>query len=56
MIQQVNLYTDELRPRKERLQAGMAVGILVVGVVLVCVRGWFPDLREFGDGKQGLTP
>ncbi|MTJ00284.1 MAG: PilN domain-containing protein [Marinobacter adhaerens] len=35
MIQQVNLYTDELRPRKERLQAGMAVGILVVGVVLV---------------------
>ena len=35
MIQQVNLYTDELRPRKERLQAGMAIGILVVGVVLV---------------------
>ncbi len=41
MIQQVNLYTDELRPRKERLQAGMAVGILVVGVVLVaCVAGF----------------
>ena len=41
MIQQVNLYTDELRPRKERLQAGMAVGVLVVGLVLVaCVAGF----------------
>ncbi|WP_296933331.1 PilN domain-containing protein [uncultured Marinobacter sp.] len=35
MIQQVNLYTDELRPRKERLQAGTAVGVLIVGLVLV---------------------
>ena len=29
MIQQVNLYTDELRPSKERLQAGTAVGVLL---------------------------
>jgi len=35
MIQQVNLYTDELRPRKEKLQAGTAISILVVGLVLV---------------------
>jgi MSHA biogenesis protein MshI len=42
MIQQVNLYTDELRPRKEKLQAGTAIGILVFGLVLVaCVAGFF---------------
>jgi MSHA biogenesis protein MshI len=35
MIQQVNLYTDELRPTKERLQAGTAIGVLLVGLVLV---------------------
>lgn len=35
MIQQVNLYTDELRPRKERLQAGTAVGVLAMGLVFV---------------------
>lgn len=42
MIQQVNLYTEELRPRREILQAGTAVGILVFGLVLVvCVAGYF---------------
>lgn len=35
MIQQVNLYTDELRPRKEKLQAGTALGILVFGLVML---------------------
>jgi MSHA biogenesis protein MshI len=41
MIQQVNLYTDELRPRKESLQAGTAVGVLFVGVlVLACLAGF----------------
>lgn len=35
MNQQVNLYTDELRPRKEKLQAGTAISSLVVGLVLV---------------------
>lgn len=35
MIQQVNLYTDELRPSKERLQAGTAVGVLLLGLLLV---------------------
>lgn len=30
--QQVNLYTEELRPKKETLQAGMAVGILAVAL------------------------
>jgi MSHA biogenesis protein MshI len=41
MIQQVNLYTHELRPRKERLQAGTAVGVLIIGLVLVaCVAGF----------------
>jgi len=41
MIQQVNLYTDELRPRKENLQAGTAVGVLILALVLVaCVAGF----------------
>ncbi|WP_373001539.1 PilN domain-containing protein [Marinobacter sp.] len=35
MIQQVNLYTEELRPRRERLQAGTALGILVLGLIMV---------------------
>ena len=34
MIQQVNLYTDELRPRKEKLQARMALSILALALVL----------------------
>lgn len=35
MIQQVNLYTQELRPRKERLQAGAVLGILALGLIIV---------------------
>ena len=35
--QQINLYTDDLRPRKERLQAGGAVGLL--GLALVILAG-----------------
>jgi MSHA biogenesis protein MshI len=35
MIQRVNLYTQELRPRKERLQAGAALGILALGLASV---------------------
>ncbi|MCL7945997.1 PilN domain-containing protein [Marinobacter sp. ATCH36] len=36
-IQQVNLYTDELRPRREKLQAGMALSVLVLALVVVVV-------------------
>ncbi|MCC4285920.1 PilN domain-containing protein [Marinobacter salarius] len=35
MIQQVNLYTDELRPRKEKLQARMALSILALALVVI---------------------
>lgn len=35
MIQQVNLYTQELRPKKERLQASTGVLILALGLVFV---------------------
>lgn len=37
MIQQVNLYTDELRPHKEKLQAGTALSVLVLVLVVVAV-------------------
>lgn len=52
MIQQVNLYTDELRPRKERLQAVTAVAVLVFGLVLVaCVAGYFAYQNSVMDNK-----
>ncbi|MEC7378215.1 MAG: PilN domain-containing protein [Pseudomonadota bacterium] len=35
MIQRVNLYTEELRPRKEKLQAGTALAIVGVGLLLI---------------------
>lgn len=35
MIQRVNLFTEDLRPRKERLQAGTALAIVGVGLLLV---------------------
>ncbi|MEE3117033.1 MAG: fimbrial assembly protein, partial [Pseudomonadota bacterium] len=37
MIQQVNLYTQELRPRKERLQAGTLAGLVVLALLAVAV-------------------
>lgn len=37
MIQKVNLYTEELRPRKEKLQAGTALAVLVLAVLVVLV-------------------
>jgi len=37
MIQQVNLYTDELRPRREKLQAGAALSVLALALVVVIV-------------------
>ncbi len=36
-MQEVNLYTQELRPRKERLQAGMLVSLVLVLVVGLAV-------------------
>lgn len=37
MSQQVNLYTDELRPRKERLQARMALLVLALALIVIFV-------------------
>lgn len=35
--QQVNLYTDELRPRKEKLQAGVALSLVVLALAGIAV-------------------
>jgi MSHA biogenesis protein MshI len=37
IIQQVNLYTDELRPRREKWQAGAALSALALALALVVV-------------------
>lgn len=37
IIQQVNLYTDELRPRRGKLQAGVALSVLALALVVVVV-------------------
>ena len=37
MIQQVNLYTQELRPQKERLQAGTLAGLVMLALLAVAV-------------------
>ncbi|MBW4936507.1 PilN domain-containing protein [Marinobacter sp. F4206] len=39
MNQQVNLYVQELRPRKEKLQAGMLLGLVAVLVMGLIVTG-----------------
>ncbi len=36
-VQQVNLYTDELRPRRERLQAGAALAVLIFALFVIAV-------------------
>ncbi|MDF0751297.1 PilN domain-containing protein [Marinobacter sp. 71-i] len=46
MIQQVNLYTDELRPRKEQLQARAALVVLVLALVVVGVAAGVARYRE----------
>lgn len=35
IVQQVNLYTDELRPRREKLQAGAALAVLVFALFVI---------------------
>ena len=37
IVQQVNLYTDDLRPRQGKLQAGTALSVLVLGLVAFVV-------------------
>jgi MSHA biogenesis protein MshI len=37
MTQQVNLYTPELRPEKKRMQAGMALGLAVLVILILLV-------------------
>ncbi len=46
IIQQVNLYTDELRPRREKLQAGMALSILAFALVVVAVAAGIARFQE----------
>lgn len=46
MIQQVNLYTDELRPRKEKLRATMAFSILVLSLAVIAGSAGFVRFQE----------
>lgn len=51
MIQQVNLYTDELRPTKEPLQARAAGGLLIVLLVFLILAGGFAHW-ESGNARE----
>ncbi|MFN2360270.1 MAG: PilN domain-containing protein [Marinobacter sp.] len=44
--QQVNLYTDDLRPRKEKLQAGVAMAALVLALVVIAVAAGVTRYQE----------
>ncbi|WP_341581309.1 PilN domain-containing protein [Marinobacter metalliresistant] len=55
MIQQVNLYTLELRPSQERLQAGGALAVLALGVVLVALLAGVVGYQNAGMAKQAAT-
>lgn len=52
MIQQVNLYTEELRPRKERLQASTAVALLALGLVFILVAAGVVRYQKAGLSDQ----
>lgn len=45
-IQQVNLYTDELRPRREKLQARMVLSVLVLALVVIGVAAGIVRYQE----------
>lgn len=46
MIQQVNLYTHELRPRQQRLSAGRAVGITVALMLVIVGYGLWLQYQQ----------
>jgi len=48
IIQQVDLYTDELRPRREKLQAGAALFVLALALVMVVVAAGVVRYQESG--------
>jgi len=57
VLQQVDLYTDELRPRREKLQAGAALSALVLALVVIAtaagvVRYQQPQLQAEADLLQ----
>lgn len=47
-VQQVNLYTDDLRPRQEKLQAGMAMSVLALALVVIVVAAGVAHYQESG--------
>ena len=47
-VQQVNLYTDDLRPRQEKLQAGMAMSVLALALVVIVVAAGVARYQESG--------
>ncbi|MDY6816128.1 MAG: PilN domain-containing protein [Pseudomonadota bacterium] len=56
MIQQVNLYTSELRPRQQRLSAARALGITVVLALIIAGCGaWLSyEQRQLAQEVTGL--
>lgn len=52
MIQQVNLYTQELRPQREKLQASTALLILALGLVLVVAGAGVFGYQNAGMARQ----
>ncbi|MEP3165359.1 MAG: PilN domain-containing protein, partial [Marinobacter sp.] len=47
-IQRVNLYTDDLRPRREKLQAGLAMSLLVLALVVIAGAGGVARFQASG--------
>lgn len=54
MIQQVNLYTDELRPRHEPLQAATALFVLALALVLIIIAAGYVRY-ELGARQDALA-
>lgn len=52
MIQQVNLYVQELRPRKQSLQAGTFLGLVATLVVAMVAAGAVVSYQNSGLAKQ----
>ncbi|HEY9118737.1 MAG TPA: PilN domain-containing protein [Marinobacter sp.] len=47
-VQRVNLYTDDLRPRQEKMQAGMAMSALVLALMVIAVAAGVARFQESG--------
>jgi MSHA biogenesis protein MshI len=46
LVQRVNLYTDDLRPQREKLQAGAALSVLILALVVIAVAAGVVQYQE----------